>query len=153
MNKKLLAVTTVSALLSGCDSIKHTFGLDHYQADEYSVPTTPPLCMPPDHNLRAPELNAQPQGYTQTQDKAKQALGIPGKNESSDSESALAKKAAKKGSAASYIRKTVDAESSSDKTTSERFSDIGKEASDNLSGKGGNTAENNASRKNPASTR
>ncbi len=109
--------------------------------------------MPPNHNLRAPELNAQPQGYTQTQDKAKQTLGIPGKNESSDSESALAKKAAKKGSAASDIRKTVDAESSSDKTSSERLSDIGKEASDNLSGKGGNTAENTASRKNPASTR
>ncbi|MBX3486317.1 MAG: DUF3035 domain-containing protein [Candidatus Paracaedibacteraceae bacterium] len=153
MTKKLIALSTLSLLVAGCDSVKHTFGLDHYQADEYSVPTTPPLSMPPDHNLRAPEIHAQPQGYTQTQDKAKQALGVPSTESSSETESALDKTIKKQGQADPEIRKTLDQEASTDKTASERLSDIGKEVSDNLSGKGGNTAENPASRKNPASTR
>ncbi len=153
MTKKLIALSTLSLLITGCDSVKHTFGLDHYQADEYSIPTTPPLSMPPNHTLRAPEINAQPQGYTPTQDKAKQALGVPATSSSSETESDLNQKVKKQGTAASDIRKTVDSEASSDKTASERLSDMGQEAKDNLSGKNGNIAENPASRKNPASTR
>lgn len=153
MNKKLITLSTLALALSGCNSVKHTFGLDHYQADEYAVPTTPPLSMPPDHTLRAPEINAQPQGYTQTQEKAKQTLGVPGKTDSTASETELSAKLKKQGSASSDIRKTVDAEASQDKAGSKSLSNLSKEASDNLSGKGNNTAENPASRKNPASTR
>lgn len=153
MTKKLIALSTLSLFLTGCDSVKHTFGLDHYQADEYSIPTTPPLSMPPNHNLRAPEINAQPQGYIPTEDKAKQTLGVPSSSGSSETESELDKKLKKQGNAAANIRQTIDSEASVDKTASERLADVSKEVSDNLSGRGENIAENPASRKNPASTR
>lgn len=44
----------VSIALSGCDSFRNTFGLDHYQPDEFKVSDNPPLSMPKDYKLRPP---------------------------------------------------------------------------------------------------
>eukprot|EP01037_Dinobryon_pediforme_P017333 gene17333-17524_t len=40
--------------LSGCDSFRNTFGLDHYQPDEFKVSENPPLSIPKDYKLRPP---------------------------------------------------------------------------------------------------
>ena len=49
-----LGLGAVSLVLSGCDSFRSTFGLDHYQPDEFNVSGNPPLSMPKDYKLRPP---------------------------------------------------------------------------------------------------
>ncbi len=54
---KILSLTTLGAcltFLSGCDSFRNTFGLDHYQPDEFKVSDNPPLSIPKDYKLRPP---------------------------------------------------------------------------------------------------
>ncbi len=63
---KFLSLTTLAAclaFLSGCDSFRNTFGLDHYQPDEFKVSDNPPLSIPKDYKLRPP---ANGEGNTQT---------------------------------------------------------------------------------------
>ncbi|MBY0281414.1 MAG: DUF3035 domain-containing protein [Alphaproteobacteria bacterium] len=50
----ILGLGAVSIALSGCDSFRNTFGLDHYQPDEFKVSENPPLSMPKDYKLRPP---------------------------------------------------------------------------------------------------
>lgn len=51
----LVALGGISVFsLSGCDSFRNTFGLDHYQPDEFKVSDNPPLSMPKDYRLRPP---------------------------------------------------------------------------------------------------
>ena len=73
--KKLsLTLSTLMLLLSGCDTIRNTLGLDHYQADAFAVQTNPPLVLPPDYNLTPPKPGAAPT-YTQTPEvKAQETL-------------------------------------------------------------------------------
>jgi len=40
--------------LSGCDNLRNTFGLDHYQPDEFNISDNPPLSIPKDYKLRPP---------------------------------------------------------------------------------------------------
>lgn len=62
LNKKgVCALAVASAgmfLLSGCDSMRSTFGLDHYQPDEFNVDNHQPLSMPPNYDLAPPEVSA-----------------------------------------------------------------------------------------------
>lgn len=51
---KILTVIVAALSLSGCDSVRHTLGLDHYQPDEFNIVDHPPLSMPKDYNLRPP---------------------------------------------------------------------------------------------------
>lgn len=55
-----ITLSTLAVLLSGCDSVRNTLGLDHYQADEFAVPTNPPLVLPPHYNLTPPKPGAAP---------------------------------------------------------------------------------------------
>lgn len=55
----------VLSLLQGCDTLRSTFGLDHYQPDAFNVPTNPPLTLPPDYNLRPP-VDGSSSPYAQT---------------------------------------------------------------------------------------
>jgi Protein of unknown function (DUF3035) len=153
MNKKMILLGGAIVVLSGCDTLKNTFGLDHYQADEYSIPTTPPLSMPPDYNLKAPDLQAKPRGHVSTKKKAQEALGAPADAQSKETEEELLKKAETGQSVDPHIRELVDSEAKEDKTVRERLSNLGKEAAENLSGQGGNLAEPKASKSNPAQTR
>lgn len=50
----LFGLGVASIALSGCDSFRSTFGLDHYQPDEFKVSDNPPLSMPKDYKLRPP---------------------------------------------------------------------------------------------------
>lgn len=147
------SIGSIVAILSGCSSVQHSLGLDHYQADEYSVPTTPPLSMPPNHNLRAPELHAQPTGYVPTKSKAQAALGTPLAESSPETEQRFEQKAAAGQQINPNIREIVDSEAKRDKGALDRISDLGKTIKDNLTGNGGNTAEKAASKENPANTR
>lgn len=138
MNKKNILLGAVSLALSSCDSVKHTLGLDHYQADEYMVPTTPPLSMPPDHNLRAPEIHAQPTGYVPVRKKAQETLGMPSSSPSRDAEQNFLKKASSGEKPEGNIREIVNAEAEKEKSTLKKISDWGKEAIDNITGQPSN---------------
>lgn len=50
----LFGLGVASITLSACDSLRSTFGLDHYQPDEFKVSDNPPLSMPKDYKLRPP---------------------------------------------------------------------------------------------------
>lgn len=51
---KILTLLSLGFSLSGCDSMRNTLGLDHYQPDEFNIADNPPLSMPRDYNLRPP---------------------------------------------------------------------------------------------------
>jgi hypothetical protein len=51
---KILTFIGAAVSLSGCDSVRNTLGLDHYQPDEFNIADNPPLSMPKDYNLRPP---------------------------------------------------------------------------------------------------
>jgi hypothetical protein len=58
MNKnffQFFSLTTAAMVLSSCETFKDTFGLNHYQADEFKVSDNPPLSVPRDYSLRAPD--------------------------------------------------------------------------------------------------
>ncbi|MBW8308776.1 MAG: DUF3035 domain-containing protein [Candidatus Paracaedibacteraceae bacterium] len=154
MNKNVILLGFTAILLSGCDSIKHTFGLDHSQHDEYTTPITPPLSMPRGYNeLPHPELHAQPLGYTPAKKRAQALLGTPSSNGSKETEENLIKKASAGQAADENIRNTVDAEATQEKNVLEKLTNLGKTASENLSGHGTNTAETSASKQHPAEAR
>lgn len=58
--RKLFFLLTLPFMLSGCDTIRSTLGLDHNQANGFDVPINPPLVLPPDFNLRPPKPGAPP---------------------------------------------------------------------------------------------
>jgi hypothetical protein len=154
MNKNVILLGFTAALVSGCDSIKHTFGLTHNQADEYSISTTPPLSMPAGYNeLPPPELHAHPTGYTPAKKRAQIMLGGPASSESKETEENFIKKLSAGQAADENIRHTVDAEAAHEKGALDKLTKLGKTASDNLSGHGTNTAESPASRQHPAQAR
>lgn len=45
-------------LLTGCDTVRDTLGLEHSAPNEFDVSSSAPLSMPPDYNLRPPEPGA-----------------------------------------------------------------------------------------------
>lgn len=46
--------------MSGCTQVKESFGLGHYQADEFCVDPNPPLELPPEYNLPKPVTQSAP---------------------------------------------------------------------------------------------
>lgn len=128
----LLASTT----LAGCDKLRHTFGLDHYQADEFRVPSNPPLSMPPDYNLRPPVPGAPNPGDVNHRDKAhekimgqKAALA----RTTGDAEKSILKQAAKISKADPNIRAEVNKDAEEEKTFLGKLKSIGSKTSSNLS--------------------
>ena len=75
-NKKiyLMAIVAAGAALSGCDQLRNTLGLDHYQADPFRIPVNPPLSMPPDYNLRPPVPGAPNPGDVNHKEKAQEKM-------------------------------------------------------------------------------
>lgn len=134
MNKHMTAVLLSSAAfaLSGCDTFRNTFGLDHYQADEFNISDNPPLSMPPNYNL-APPANSESQGAAtksaddeNTTKKAKEALlgrAEKTKNTQTTSGKAVVEKASEIQKADPEIRKTVTDEKDSLSRDSNSFSD------------------------------
>lgn len=77
--KNFYAITSLlslSLLLSGCDSVRNTLGLDHYQADAFAVPTNPPLVLPPSYNLTPPKPGAAPTHAQTSETKAQSVLQV-----------------------------------------------------------------------------
>lgn len=149
MKKSIFALLAASStfILTGCDSLRNTFGLDHYQADEFNVAENPPLSMPPNYTLTPPSYDANSKDKNKEQKKqkddsssmkAKEAL-LGKKSKTEDTESASAKAIVAKASADTKadpkIRETVEkeeaAESSSMDGVSEKLSKMGQKIVEN----------------------
>jgi hypothetical protein len=76
----------VVGLLTACDQFKSGLGLDHYQPDEFSIPTNPPLELPPNYKLRPPRttdgkgVSAAHVKDQNPADKAQEAIGVKKKD-------------------------------------------------------------------------
>lgn len=130
-----LALITSTIVLSGCDSLRNTFGLDHYQADEFKIPSNPPLSMPPDFNLRPPIPGASNRGEIIHAEKAQEKVlgkkvSLPTKN--SKTEKSILKNASKNTKVDPNIRSEVTKDAEYDQTIIGKLSAIKDEAVTNL---------------------
>ncbi len=139
-NRNLLTVYCASffLFLSGCDSVRSTFGLDHYEPDAFAIAQNPSLTLPPDYNLAPPIPGAKNPGEESAESKAQKAV-FSGKNVSpakgsSQSESALLHSASQGKDVSSDIRKTVDAEAEEDNPLMNKLTSLKNQAVKNLSG-------------------
>lgn len=136
-NKILLTMTllTTSVMISGCDSLHSTFGLDHYQAKEFEVPTNPPLSMPPDYNLRPPVEGAPNRGEVPHIEKAQEkVLGkkVTLSKTGDKAEKSILTNASKGVKANPNIRSEVEKDAEYDETIMGKLSSIKNKAVTNL---------------------
>ncbi len=120
---KTLLLGSAALLLNGCDSVRNTLGLDHYQADEFNINENPPLSIPPNYNLRPPlkdgEVDTSPKANkeTNTSQKAKEAL-LGSSKKTTDTPSSNARSVAKKATEIQkpdpLIRETIKKEEAND---------------------------------------
>jgi Protein of unknown function (DUF3035) len=135
MNKHLLTCFMSSILLTGCDSAKGTFGMQHHQPDEFKVADNPPLTLPKDYNLRAPVGGGDaiaPNGSTQETASKKAADATLKKKttkaKKSTSDNALVKKAKKTDTVDENIRETVKKDNDTDSIIDQKLAEIKKNA-------------------------
>ncbi|MES2252249.1 MAG: DUF3035 domain-containing protein [Pseudomonadota bacterium] len=115
-----LLLLSTGIALTGCDTFRNTFGLDHYQADELNIAENPPLSMPPSYSLTPPtnssssDKNEQKKADDEnTTTKAKEALlgrSEKAKDTTTNNAKVVVTKAAEVQKADPEIRKTVTEE-------------------------------------------
>ncbi len=145
MKKLQLGVLSLPLLLAqtGCDTVRNTLGLDHYQADAFAVPTNPPLILPPDYNLRPPAPGAAPTYAQTSQTQAQETLiNSSAKVYSGNSSETGLISSTGAGEAQSDIRKIVDEEAEREGSAEGKANDWlqrkGQEAKKNLNSLSGN---------------
>ena len=110
---KVLTLFGLALLLTACDSVKSTLGMDHYQADEFNITQNDPLDLPPNYKLLPPrtkDKDGKSVPLSRSAEKAKKVVG-GGESEASISEVSQQDLKDKTGSADDSIRKKVDKES------------------------------------------
>ncbi len=139
MTKKILlpiALISAGTVLSGCDTLRHTLGLDHYQPDEFSVAVKPELKLPPDLTLRPPAPGQPDRGYVPEQVQAQKKLYgqevTLDASHTKDAEQSLITHAAKDVPLDPNIRQKINAEAKSDESVMERIKNFKDKAVKNL---------------------
>ena len=75
MTKKNLCLLAIfSIILTGCDTLRDTFGLSHYQPDDFAVQTNSSLSIPPDFSLIPPQAGAEKRGEKSASYQAHQTI-------------------------------------------------------------------------------
>lgn len=134
---KLALVTLLPLALSSCETMRNTFGLDHYRSDEWSVPNTPPLDLPPDYNLMPPQPGADSAKAISPSMQAQKSIGAPSAvKTSSEVEKAIVQKGAGDTQTDPNIRAKIDKEAVEDVSTLSKITNLPKKAMDNLMGTG-----------------
>jgi DUF3035 family protein len=79
----LLAVASVCSmlLLGGCTSIRQMVGLDRTGPDEFAVESRAPLTIPPEFELRPPQLGAARPQEVSAAERARKAIDTAGPGE------------------------------------------------------------------------
>lgn len=111
--QNILVLIGMSLLLTACESVKSTLGMDHYQADEFNIKQNDPLEVPPNYKLMPPRTKNK-EGKSiplnPSAEKAKQVVG-GGESEAALSEASQHALKDKIGSADDSVRKKIDEES------------------------------------------
>ena len=110
---RVLTLIGISLVLTACDSVKSTLGMDHYQADEFNIKQNDPLDLPPNYKLMPPrtkDKDGKSVPLSASAEKAKHVVG-GGESEASLSEASQQDLKDKAGSADDAIRNQVDEES------------------------------------------
>ena len=115
---KSVVLLGLAISLSGCNSVRNTLGLDHYQPDEFNIDENPPLSMPKDYNLRPPvdgkPLPNKPGVNAYTQQAAQALLGANARttttSDSSKNTQSLIERAHAGQTVDPHIRETVNKE-------------------------------------------
>jgi len=97
-------LVVAASLLSGCDSVRNTLGLDHYQADEMQVDPNPRLAaltIPPNFQLRPPRPGAPNPNQQPVDESAKEVL--LGNNTTTDTMTPSTKPAKKRATKADKV--------------------------------------------------
>ncbi len=156
MNKNVTAILvgSMAITLTGCDTFRNTFGLDHYQADEFNVSDNPPLSMPPNYNLAPPAADSSANTEKKKADdenttkKAKEALlgrAEKTKNTATSSGKVVVEKASEVQKADPEIRKTVTQEketlSSDSDSIPNKLAKMGEEIAKNAKNTSNDTAK------------
>ena len=129
-------VVLVACLLVGCDSIKNSLGMDHYQPDEFNIRENDNLTIPPNYNLAPPhKRNEDGKLVPISAQKAKQAVVGGGVDANSNISKENASTISKLGPSDASIRETVDkeAEGEDDSGLSKKLSSWKKEFLKNAS--------------------
>lgn len=131
-----ISLTTGCLLIGGCDSVRHTLGLDHYQPNEFDVIGNPPLSIPPDYNLRPPRPGEPDRGYVPEKIQMQQKLyGQPlqlNEPHSKAVEQTIVSKAAKDAKVDPNIRQKINQEAESEGTVLQRLKNLKNKAAKNL---------------------
>lgn len=113
---KFFILIGISLLLTACESVKSTLGMDHYQADEFNIKQNDPLEIPPNYKLMPPRAKDKDGKSVPLNTSAAKAQKIIG----GDASEAVLSEASKQdlkdkaGSADESIRKKIDEEASED---------------------------------------
>lgn len=70
----LMAAAGAALVLSGCSSASRTLGLTKDAPNEFNILTNAPLIVPPEYNLRPPEVGASSAYNNYSQESAREAL-------------------------------------------------------------------------------
>ncbi len=70
----LFALASATLIVTGCTSTSRALGLEKSAPNEFNILTKAPLIVPPEYNLRPPELGASSAENNYTQNSARQAL-------------------------------------------------------------------------------
>jgi len=87
------SLVVAGVMLSSCDSMRNTFGFDHYQADEMQVNPNPRLAaltIPPNFQLRPPRPGTPNPNQTPADASAKSVLLSEGSGTYEDASSSMA---------------------------------------------------------------
>lgn len=148
MKKQTFVILILSTFVfSGCDTLRNTFGLDHYQADDFAVTQNPSLSVPPDYALVPPNPNAKNPGEVLAADQAQQTV-LGGKKPtlyktSQQAESTLISTAGKGKVIDANIREKIDEDAKNDNPLMNKLTSLKNEVKRNLSGPALSTADEN----------
>lgn len=76
--KACIAIVSATILLSGCDTVRETFGLTHENPDEFAVSQNPDLRIPPAFHLVPPGAKGQGTYALSASQKAEKLIGGKG---------------------------------------------------------------------------
>jgi hypothetical protein len=109
---KFLALIGIPLLLTACESVKSTLGMDHYQADEFNIKQNDPLEVPPNYKLMPPRTKDKDGKSIPLNASAAKAQKVIGgdASEAALSETSKQDLKDKTGSADESIRKKIDEE-------------------------------------------
>ena len=138
IKKRICAALAVMSLaLVGCDTVRDSLGLSHYQPDDFAISNPKPaLSIPPDFSVVPPQLGAKERGQKSAPNQAHQTLfkadAIKTASSNTTWESDFLQTAAQGKNIDPAIKEKVDEEAKADNPLMNALTSLKNQASRNL---------------------